>query len=105
MTGWLNSQMKYWKGGCSNRLEHGRGVVPARGNVLRLRNAYPPVSLDEARVKQMHVRLKNRLRRKLRMMSNHFGKNGSALTPTHGTFIMLGVFLVLVLVLWTKRRK
>jgi tetrahydromethanopterin S-methyltransferase subunit E len=29
----------------------------------------------------------------------------TALTPAHGTFIMLGVILVLVLILWNKRRK
>jgi hypothetical protein len=33
------------------------------GTILLLRNAYPTVPMDEARVKQMQVRLKRRIRR------------------------------------------
>jgi hypothetical protein len=108
--------------------------------VLHLSKTFPPISLNEARVKQMQVRLKNRIRRETQEAEQPFWKKwlshpqtrvlagvmsilivfliaspyltpagpsttATALTPTHGTFIMLGVFLVLVLVLWTKRRK
>jgi hypothetical protein len=31
--------------------------------ILRLKNAFPPIALDEARVKQMQVRLKRRIQR------------------------------------------
>ena len=31
--------------------------------VLRMRTAFPPVDVDEARIKQMQVRLKNRIKR------------------------------------------
>jgi len=108
--------------------------------VLRLSKTFPPISLNEARVKQMQVRLKNRIRRENQEAEQPFWKTwfshpqtrvfagvvailimfliaspylasagpsttATALTPAHGTFIMLGVILVLVLVLWTRRRK
>jgi hypothetical protein len=111
-----------------------------KDTVLRLRKAYPPVSLDEARIKQMHVRLKNRMRREAQDEEQPFWKKwlarpqagvligalgvllifvfaspylnaaGSsttaiALTPVQGTFAVLGLTLVIVLILWIKRRK
>jgi hypothetical protein len=42
--------------------------------VLRLKNAYPPPSLDNARVKQMQVRFKNRLRREMQEAQQPFWK-------------------------------
>ncbi|MDP1545953.1 MAG: hypothetical protein Q8L87_08015 [Anaerolineales bacterium] len=108
--------------------------------VLRLSKTYPPVSLDEARVKQMQVRLKNRIRRETQETEQPFWKKwfarpqvraligvvsvlllfviaspyltaagssttAAALTPTLGTFIALGLTIMLVLILWIKRRK
>lgn len=42
--------------------------------VLRLKNAYPPPSLDSARVKQMQVRFKNRLKRETQEDQQPFWK-------------------------------
>jgi hypothetical protein len=108
--------------------------------ILRLSKTFPPISVDEARVKQMQVRLKNRIRRESQEAEQPFWKKwfsnpqmgvfvgvmsillmfiiaspyltsagssttATALTPVHGTFIVLGVVLVLVLIVWIKRRK
>lgn len=42
--------------------------------VLRLKTTYPPVTLDEARVKQMHVRLKHRIKREKQEADQPFWK-------------------------------
>jgi hypothetical protein len=42
--------------------------------VLRLKNAYPPPSMDNARVKQMQVRFKNRLKRETQEDQHPFWK-------------------------------
>jgi len=38
-------------------------MLELKETVLRLRTSFPPVNVDEARVKQMYVRLRNRMKR------------------------------------------
>lgn len=108
--------------------------------ILRLKHAYPPFSLDEAHVKQMHVRLKNRLRRESQDDEQPFWKKwltrpqarlvigalglllvfvlaspllttagpsttATALTSAQGKFVAAGLVVVMMLILWIKRRK
>jgi hypothetical protein len=65
--------------------------------ILRLKNAYPPVSLDESRVKQMHVRLKNRLRRETQDDEQPFWKKWLARPQVRLAAGVLGLLLVFVL--------
>lgn len=65
--------------------------------VLRLRNTYPPVSLDEARVKQMHVRLKNRLRRETQDDEQPFWKKWLTRPQVRLAVGALGLLLLFVL--------
>lgn len=115
-------------------------LLPLEETILRLKNAYPPDPLDEARVKQMLVRLKSRIRREVKETEQPFWKNwltrpqarmavaalgvllllalafpfltasgsstpAAALTPSLGVYAAAGLAVVIVVILWTKRRK
>lgn len=109
--------------------------------VLRVRTAFPPVNVDEARIKQMQVRLKNRIKREeeearqpfwarlfstpqYAMMVGAVGlliifllaspalmipagssTSASATNPAIGPVAAVGLSVVIILILWIKRRK
>jgi len=64
--------------------------------ILRLRDAYPPTSLDTARVKQMQVRLKNRIRREAREESQPFWRTWLTRPQTWAVMGILGMVLVFI---------
>lgn len=115
-------------------------LLPLEETVLRLKNAHPPAALDEARVKQMLVRLKSRIRRETQETERPFWKDwltrpqarmaaavlsvllllalafpflttsgssttATALTPAQGMYAAAGLAVVIVVILWIKRRK
>ncbi|MBI3150789.1 MAG: hypothetical protein HYZ21_01525 [Chloroflexi bacterium] len=68
--------------------------------ILRLNSSFPPTSLDDATVKQMHVRLKARIRREGQAAKPSFWKKwfGREVTPQLGlAFAVLAVLVVMVL--------
>lgn len=68
--------------------------------ILRLNQSLPPVSLDEAAVKQMHVRLNTRIRREAAEVKQSFWKRwfSSQSRPQLGiTFAAVVLLIVLVL--------
>lgn len=110
--------------------------------VLHLKTVYPTIVLDEIRVKQMHARLKNRIKRDAQEAEQPFWKKwksllqmggmlagvlamvlififvspffatagsfttATALSPIKGTFMVLGLSVfVLLLLFWMRRRK
>lgn len=64
--------------------------------ILRLSSSFPPDSLDEATVKQMHVRLKARIRREEKAVKPSYWKKwfGREFSPQLG--LAFAVFAVLV---------
>lgn len=66
--------------------------------VLRLRTAYPPVTLDEARVKQMRVRLKNRIKREEQEAKQPFWKKWLSLPQAGIVMGALSLLIVFILV-------
>jgi len=64
--------------------------------VLQLRTAFPPIQVDEARAKQMQVRLKNRIKREEEEESLPFWKKLFA-TPQYA--MMVGVVSLLIIFL------
>jgi hypothetical protein len=108
--------------------------------VLRLNKVLPPAPLDEARAKQMLVRLKNRIKREEQATQQTFlqrlftrpqtlavvgvlsalvvmvlvmplmttagsSTTATALNPSRGIYVALGVAVVLAIVLWLRRQK
>lgn len=66
--------------------------------VIRLRTAFPPINVDEARTKQMQVRLKNRIKREEEEASLPFWKKLFS-TPQYATMIgVVGLLIVFLLV-------
>lgn len=69
--------------------------------ILRLNSSFPPTSLDDATIKQMHVRLKARIRREGQAAKPSFWKKwfGREVTPQLGlAFAVLAVLVVMVLI-------
>jgi hypothetical protein len=67
------------------------------GMILLLRNAYPPVPMDEARVKQMQVRLKRRIRREAEAKSS-FWENILPRFPVTAAISVLSVLLIALMI-------
>jgi len=64
--------------------------------VLRMRTAFPPIDMDEARIKQMQVRLKNRIKREEDQTSQPFWARLSS-TPQYT--MVVGVVSLLIIFL------
>jgi hypothetical protein len=64
--------------------------------VLSMRTAFPPINMDEARIKQMQVRLKNRIKREQEEASLPFWQKLFS-TPQHA--MMVGVVSLLIVFL------
>ncbi len=67
--------------------------------ILRLNSAFPQNPLDDAAIKQMHVRLKSRIRREGQTAKPSFWKKwfGSETTPQFGlAFAVLAVLVVIL---------
>jgi len=67
------------------------------GMILLLRNAYPPVPMDEARVKQMQVRLKRRIRREAEA-KHSFWENILPRFPVTAAISVLSLLLIALLI-------
>ena len=68
--------------------------------ILRLNNSFPQDPLDEASIKQMHVRLKARMRREEQSVKPSFWKKwfGMEVTPQLGlAFAVLAVVVVVLI--------
>ncbi len=66
--------------------------------VLHLRKTYPPISLDEARIKQMQVRLNNRIKRQALDDRQPFWRTWLTRPQTRMVIGALGLLLVFLLV-------
>lgn len=66
--------------------------------ILRLGKTYPPISLDEARIKQMQVRLNNRIKRLAQDDQQPFWKTWLIRPQTRMVIGALGLLLVFLLV-------
>jgi hypothetical protein len=65
--------------------------------VLRLKNAYPPPSLDNARIKQMQVRFKSRLKREAQEASQPFWKHWLSRPQVWAAFGAVSVLVAFVI--------
>ncbi|MBE0672147.1 MAG: hypothetical protein IH588_16325 [Anaerolineales bacterium] len=74
-------------------------LLALKETILRLNNSLPPASLDEATVKQMHVRLKARIRREEQDVKPSFWKKwfGREISPQLGlAFAALAVLVIAI---------
>ncbi|MBL8103509.1 MAG: hypothetical protein JNM02_13325, partial [Anaerolineales bacterium] len=74
-------------------------LLTLKETILRLNNSLPPASLDEATVKQMHVRLKARIRREEKDVKPSFWKKwfGREISPQLGlAFAAMAVLIIAI---------
>lgn len=74
-------------------------LLVLKETILRLNNSLPPASLDEATVKQMHVRLKARIRREEQYVKPSFWKKwfGREISPQLGlAFAAMAVLIIAI---------
>jgi hypothetical protein len=67
------------------------------GTILLLNKAYPPVPMDEARVKQMQIRLKRRIRHEAEAEQS-FWRNILPRLPVLTAMSVLGLLLIFLLI-------